>query len=183
MDIYSFYNSIGWKEKNKVFEDAKLFEDLRKNSKKYVSKCRKRILNYIPKKGFHILDFASGPIQYPEYLGYSKNFNMRHCVDFSKDAIKIAKKKIGKKGKFYCGDFLKLKFKKNFFDCSLSLHTIYHLHKNKQKNAVKKLIQITKPGSPIIIIYSNPNTFISKFKRIFWDNKNKKKKYIFFVIH
>ena len=43
MDIYSFYNSIGWKEKNKVFEDAKLFEDLRKNSKKYVSKCRKRI--------------------------------------------------------------------------------------------------------------------------------------------
>ncbi len=94
--------------------------------------------------------------------------------------LKLLKKKIGKKGKFYCGDFLKLKFKKNFFDCSLSLHTIYHLHKNKQKNAVKKLIQITKPGSPIIIIYSNPNTFISKFKRIFWDNKNKKKKIYFF---
>ena len=114
MDIYNFYNSTGWKEKNKVFEDAKLFEDLRKNSKTYVSKCRKRILNYIPKKGFHILDFASGPIQYPEYLDYSKNFKIRHCVDFSKDAIKIAKKKLGKKESIIVVIFLNLDSKKIF---------------------------------------------------------------------
>ena len=68
MNIQKFYNSIGWKKNQKVFEDAKLFEDLRKNSKEYVSKCRKRILRYIPKKGKNILDFASGPIQYPEYI-------------------------------------------------------------------------------------------------------------------
>ena len=58
-----------------------------------MSDCRKRLLNHIPKKGLNILDFASGPIQYKEYLEYSKNFKFRHCVDFSKDAIKIAKKK------------------------------------------------------------------------------------------
>ena len=83
-----------WMEKRKsVFEDANLFEDLRFNSKEYISKCRKRILKYIPKKGNEILDFASGPIQYNEYLLYSKNFKTRHCVDFSKDAIKNARKK------------------------------------------------------------------------------------------
>tara|TARA_B100000029_G_scaffold470738_1_gene509797 strand:+ start:3505 stop:4260 length:756 start_codon:yes stop_codon:yes gene_type:complete len=180
MDIYNFYNSIGWKKKNKAFEDANLFEDLRKSSKNYVSNCRKRILNHIPKKGTHILDFASGPIQYPEYLHYSKNYKTRHCVDFSKDAIKLAKKKLGKKGKFYCGDFLKLKFKKNFFDCSISLHTIYHLDKTQQKTAIEKLIKITKPGSPIIIVYSNPDTIINKFKKIFGYNKTKKKNIYFF---
>ena len=57
MNIQKFYNSIGWKKNQDVFEDAKLFEDLRKNSKEYVSKCRKRILRYIPKKGKNILDF------------------------------------------------------------------------------------------------------------------------------
>ena len=180
MNIYKFYNTYGWKEKNNISKDAELFEDLRKNSQTYVSNCRKRILNYIPKKGNNILDFASGSIQYKEYLKYSKNFKFRHCVDFSKDAIKIAKKKIGKKGKYYCGNFLKFRFKKNFFDCSLSLHTIYHLNKNKQKTAIKKLIKITKPGSPIIIIYSNPDTLINKFKKIFGYNKNKKQNIYFF---
>ena len=40
------------KDKNTL--DATLFEDLRYNAKENVSKCRKRLKNYIPKKGFHI---------------------------------------------------------------------------------------------------------------------------------
>ena len=92
MNIYKFYNTYGWKEKKNISKDAELFEDLRKNSENYVSNCRKRILKYIPNKGQHILDFASGPLQYKEYLEYSINYKFRHCVDFSKDAIKSAKK-------------------------------------------------------------------------------------------
>ena len=40
--------------------------------------------DFLPEKGKDILDFASGPIQYKEYLTYSKNFKKRHCVDFSR---------------------------------------------------------------------------------------------------
>ena len=143
MNIYNFYNKKGWKKNNKYNSvDAELFEDLRSISKEYIAKCRKRINNHIPNKGINILDFASGPIQYEEYMEYSKNFKLRHCVDFSKTAIIEAKKKLGKKGKYYCKDFLKIKFKKNFFDCSISLHTIYHINKNKQKKVINKLINI-----------------------------------------
>jgi ubiquinone/menaquinone biosynthesis C-methylase UbiE len=179
MNIYKFYNNLGWKEKNKVFKDAELFEDLRHNSKTYISKCRRRLLEYIPEKGNHILDFASGPIQYKEYLEYSKNFKLRHCVDFSKTAIREAKKKLGKKGKYYCDDFLKIKFKENFFDCVVSMHTIYHISKNKQKKAVEKLIKVTKKNRPIIIVYSNPNTLINRLKNIFIKKKNKQQIYFF----
>ena len=66
--VHKFYNSIGWKKNDKYFKDASISEDLRFYSREYVSKCRKRILRYIPKKGVNILDFASGPIQYKEYL-------------------------------------------------------------------------------------------------------------------
>ena len=133
MDINKFYNRFGWKKHNKVFKDAELFEDLRENSSEYVKKCRLMLNKFIPIKGVNLLDFASGPIQYKEYLTYSKNFKYRHCVDFSSDAIKIAKKKIGKKGKYYNKDFNKISFKENFFDCVISLHTIYHINKKDQK--------------------------------------------------
>ena len=189
--VHSFYNSQGWKIFSNHYEDANINEDLRLNSREYVSKCRKRILRYIPNKGSNILDFASGPIQYKEYLQYSRKFNYRHCVDFSKDAIKIAKSKIGKKGKFYCKDFLDINFKKNYFDCILSIHTIYHIHKNKQKKAIKKLLSISRDNTPIIIIYSNPNNIISKIKllisfnkiKFFFSNKKSKKNSIYFYCH
>lgn len=189
--VFNFYNSTGWKKASGQFEDANINEDLRINSREYVSKCRKRILKYLPPKGQNILDFASGPIQYKEYLLYSKNFKYRHCVDFSKEAIMEAKAKIGKRGKFYCGDFLNINFKKNFFDCILSIHTIYHIHKNKQKKAIKKLLSISKKNTPVIIIYSNPNTFISvikslifykRIKNLFSKKKLNKQK-IYFYCH
>ena len=180
--VNKFYNESGWHKKNQSTLDAILFEDLRDCAKKYVSKCRLKLLNHIPKKGTNLLDFASGPIQYPEYLKYSKNFKLRHCVDFSKLAIEIAKKKIGKRGKFYCKDFFKIKFEKDFFDCILSLHTIYHIDKNLQLNAVKKLLNISKKNSPVIIVYSNPNTILSRIKRIF-TNKKKNKNNLYFFCH
>ena len=182
--VNKFYNSIGWEGKNKNTLDATLFEDLRFNSKEYISKCRKRLQNYIPKKGVHILDFASGPIQYPEYLKYSKNFYLRHCIDFSKLAIKSAKLKLGTRGKFYCNDFFKIKLKKNYFDCVLSLHTIYHIDKKLQAKAVRKLINISKRNTPIIIVYSNPNTLINIIKKKIFKKKSKKNKTnLYFFCH
>ena len=178
--VHEFYNTVGWKKNNKHFKDAKISEDLRFFSREYLSKCRKRILKYIPYKGVNMLDFASGPIQYNEYLSYSKNFRYRHCVDFSKDAIKFAKLKIGKSGRFYCQDFLDIKFKQNYFDCILSLHTIYHIHKLKQKKVVKKLLSISKKNTPIIIVYSNPDAIINKIKSLFFSKNSKKNDYYFF---
>lgn len=181
MRIDKFYNQIGWKNKDQISKDAELFEDLRDCAKNYISKCRKRILRYIPDKGKHILDFASGPIQYKEYLTYSKNFQTRHCVDFSKDAIREAKKKLKHKGKYYCNDFFKIKFKENFFDCIICIHTLYHIHKNKQKKVVENLLKISKKDSPIIIIYSNPNTVINFLKKKI--KTKTKKQLIYFFCH
>lgn len=138
-------------------------------------------MRYIPDKGKNILDFASGPIQYREYLQYSKKFKLRHCVDFSRDAINLAHKKLGKRGKYYCNDFLKINFKENFFDCALSLHTIYHIDKKIQKKVILKLIKITKKKSPIIIVYSNPNNLISKIRNLMGYKIQRKK--IYFYCH
>ena len=156
--VSDFYNSVGWKTENEITEDARRWEDLRENAENYVHKCRLRVLKHIPDSGQNMLDMASGPIQYKEYLEYSKNYKNRYCVDLSSAALDSAEDKIGDHGVFLKGSFFDSPFEDNFFDCSISLHTIYHIHMSRQEEAVRKLLKVTKPGKPVIIVYSNPDT-------------------------
>lgn len=154
--VSRFYNTIGWETENGVTEDAKRWEDLRRHARRYVSKCRLRVLRHIPARGERMLDAASGPIQFDEYLEYSKNFAKRYCVDLSASALEQARQRIGDHGVFLHGSFFDLDLEEDFFDCSVSLHTIYHMDKDRQEEAVRKLIRVTRRGKPVIIVYSNP---------------------------
>lgn len=162
-NISDFYNSVGWESEQEVYGDTKRFEDLREIAREYNHKCRLRIAKYIPEHGDNMLDMASGPIPYPEYVEYSQNFQKRYCIDLSAKALADAKKKIGDRGVFLHGSFFALELEENLFDCAISLHTLYHIDKDKQEEAVRKIIAVTKPGQPIIIVYRNPNTLIRYF--------------------
>lgn len=159
--VSNFYKSVGWETEGEITEDAKRFEDLRECAREYVTKCRLRVLRHIPDKGENILDMASGPIQYKEYLEYSRHFKKRYCIDLSTKALDAARIKIGGHGVFLSGSFFDIKLEEDFFDCAISLHTIYHIHKDKQEEAVRKLVAVTKSGKPVIIVYSNPHSLIS----------------------
>lgn len=162
-NISDFYNTVGWESEEEVYEDTKRFEDLRELAQEYNDKCRLRVARHIPAQGDKMLDMASGPIPYKEYLDYSQNFQQRYCVDLSAKALADAKKKIGDKGVFLHGSFFELELEENLFDCAISLHTIYHMDKEKQEEAIRKLMTVTKPGQPVIIVYRNPHTLIEYF--------------------
>ena len=44
--------------------------------------------------------------------------------------------------------------------------------KDKQEEAVRKLVRVTKPEKPVIIVYSNPNTIISSILGVLRRLKN-----------
>lgn len=159
-NVLKFYETLGWVMEGDITGDARRFEDLREHSQDYVSKCRLRVLNHIPKDGDRILDMASGPIQFKEYLTYSLNFKKRYCIDLSPTALEGAKNKIGDHGVFLQGSFIDIPLEQNFFDCSISLHTIFHIDKDRQEDAVRKLLFVTKPEKPVIIVYSNPTPLV-----------------------
>ena len=163
--VSTFYNTIGWEHEQGVSEDARRWEDLRLHAQDYVRRCRLRVLQHIPQTGENLLDMASGPIQYREYLAYSKNFKRRYCVDLSRTALEQAEQKIGEHGVYLNGNFLDLPLEENSFDCSISLHTIYHIDKDEQERAVRKLLHVTKPDKPVIIVYSNPRTLARYVKK------------------
>jgi ubiquinone/menaquinone biosynthesis C-methylase UbiE len=165
--VKGFYEGKGWDSDSKgITLDSQLWEDLRPAASAYVSACRKKLLEYLPTEGEFILDAASGPIQYPEYLEYSKNFKKRYCVDISSKALEKAKEKLGDRGEYHCASLLDLPFRSDHFDAVLSLHTIYHIDKDQQEQAVRQLLRVAKPGAPIVIVYSNPNRLLAMAKRL-----------------
>lgn len=167
--VREFYTSKeGWQIlEDGMTKDAKLFEDLRDCAKDYVSACRLRILNYLPEQGEYLLDAASGPIQHPEYLEYSKNFSKRYCVDISNDALEIAKRKIGTDhGEFLNVSILDLDLPNDFFDAVICLHAIFHIDENLQEKAVCNLLRMVKKDQPVVIFYTNPNCIFNAFGKL-----------------
>ncbi|NWJ49490.1 MAG: class I SAM-dependent methyltransferase [Bacteroidetes bacterium] len=173
--LSTHYNNVGWDIIDPVegiTMDAIMYEDLRKNAKDYVIKCRKRVQHHIPEHGDKFLDMGCGAIQFKEYADYSKNFAKRYCVDLSKKGLEEAKKRIGNHGVFLCGNFLDIDLEEDYFDCSVSLHAVYHIEKERQAEAVRKLIAVTKPQHKIIIVYSNPKSYMYYLKLPYHALKN-----------
>ena len=157
--VKALYETSGWTMLGDSTFDAVTSEDLRAASREYVSACRLRVLRHLPKQGQRLLDMASGPIQYPEYMTFSDAFATRVCVDLSQRALDMAQARLGARGEYHDGDFLDLAI--DPVDAAVSLHTIYHIHKDRQEAAVRKLIATTKPGGTIVVVYSNPAYFVS----------------------
>lgn len=161
--VQKLYDDIGWTMVGDVTFDAHTAEDLRHSSAAYLTSCRKRVAAELPPSGDRLLDMASGPIQYREYLDYSAGYTTRVCVDLSQRALDMAKAKIGPHGEYHCGDFLDLDIAP--VAAAVSLHTLYHIDQARQEAAVQKLIDVTRPGGTIVIVYSNPNNLVSLMLR------------------
>ncbi len=165
-NVRNFYDGKGWDaDAAGTTSDAQLWEDLRPCARAYVAACRLKLLEFLPASGELFLDAASGPIQYPEYLEYSRGFKKRVCVDLSQKALDSARQKLGDHGEYVQASILELPFPDAHFDAVVSLHTIYHIAREQQEAAVRQLIRVTKPGHRIVIVYSNPDRLLAVVKR------------------
>lgn len=159
--IQSFYDQIGWKRNEQGhFEDAVIWEDLRPVSADYLHKCHLRINRHIEPTGNYLLDVASGPVQYAEYLTYSQGYRRRICMDLSIAALREARRKVGDKGVYILGDITNLPLRTDALDAVLSLHTIYHVPQDEQARAFEELYRVLKPGRRGAIVYSFTECFL-----------------------
>ena len=159
--LQDFYDSIGWKKENPEtpsFVDALKWEDLRPVASEYIHKCHLRVNNYIKNQGQYLLDAGSGPVQYPDYLTYSKGYDFRICVDISFLALKEAQKKVGDKGIYILGDVTNIPLQDNVVDGAVSLHVIYHVPADEQVSAFHELHRVLKPSTSAAVVYSWPNS-------------------------
>ncbi len=150
--VREFYDQVGWQEvSNGVYQNAR-YEDLRPVSREYIHRCHLRVKRHINSQGNLLLDAGSGPIQYPEYLEYSKGYAYRVCVDISHVALQEARKRIGDHGLCVVADIANLPFKSDVFEGVVSLHTIHHLPQDEHIDAYKDLHRVLSPGCSAAVV-------------------------------
>jgi ubiquinone/menaquinone biosynthesis C-methylase UbiE len=150
--VQDFYDQVGWQEvSDGVYQNAR-YEDLRDVSREYIHRCHLRVANHLNPSGRYFLDAGSGPIQYPEYLVYSKGYDYRVCADISLQALLEARKRIGNHGLFVVSDVAALPFASNTFDGVVSLHTIHHLQIDEHPIAYKELYRVVKGGCMVVVV-------------------------------
>jgi hypothetical protein len=153
--VRDFYDSTGWqKADSDRYVDAERFEDLRPLAADYVRKCHLRVNRYLTPPGHYLLDVASGPIQYDEYLSYSDGYECRICADVSLRALIDARARLGERGAYLLCDITNLPIADEMVDGVVSLHTIYHVPADEQGRAFGEVHRVLRRGSTAVVVYS-----------------------------
>jgi SAM-dependent methyltransferase len=151
-NVRQFYDRIGWQMESDGFYQNARYEDLRPIAREYIHNCHMRVKRHLAPEGRFLLDAGSGPIQYPEYLTYSEDYQYRVCVDLSIVAMQEAAKRTGEHGLFVVADIANLPFKKGVFDGVVSLHTIHHVPGPEKGNAYRELYRVMKPERSGVVV-------------------------------
>ena len=150
--VQAFYDRVGWKRVGECCYQNARYEDLRPVSQEYIHRCHLRVSRHITPTGKYLLDAGSGPIQYPEYLEYSKGYQYRVCADISHVALQEARERINDHGLYVVSDVANLPFKEDTFEGVVSLHTFHHLPRDEQVGAYSEIFRVITPSNSAVIV-------------------------------
>jgi ubiquinone/menaquinone biosynthesis C-methylase UbiE len=163
--VRQFYDQVGWQLVGECCYQNARYEDLRPVSREYIHRCHMRVSRHLKPVGRFLLDAGSGPIQYPEYLEYSRDYQYRVCADISIVALQEARKRIGDHGLFVVSDVAYLPFKRDAFEGLVSLHTIHHLAKGEHAQAFREIYRVLAPSSSAVVVNGwQRSTLMQAFK-------------------
>jgi SAM-dependent methyltransferase len=150
--VQEFYDHVGWKMVSKSCYQNARYEDLRPVVREYVHRCHMRVARHLSPVGRYMLDAGSGPIQYPEYLEYSRGYEYRVCADISRVALMEARSRIEDHGLYVVADIANLPFINNAFEGLVSLHTIHHLPSHEHLQAYRELYRVLAPAHSAVVV-------------------------------
>jgi len=150
--VQQFYDEIGWQVVDGEHYQNARYEDLRLVSREYIHRCHLRSGRSLKPNGRYLLDAGSGPVQYPEYLTYSDNYEKRVCLDISFVALQEAHKRLGEKGLYVVADVTHLPFAPDIFDGLISLHTLHHISMDDQLQAYDEFFRVLAPASAAVVV-------------------------------
>ncbi len=132
--VKKYYEQIGWTRQKGKYVDTIMFSSGK--GEKYKKRCNDRLRNAVGSPDL-LLDIGCGA------MPFASNAKRQLCVDFCRTALYEAKKNMPA-GIFVLADITCLPFKNNSVDDTVSLHTVYHIHKNKQQTAIEEIARVTK---------------------------------------
>lgn len=155
--VRSFYEGEGWApDASGASLDTRLWEVGGGAAAAYARKCDQKIGQHLAAEGVTFLDAGSGPARRADYLESYGRFARRTCVDLSRQALELAREKLGDACAYVQASLLDLPFPDDHFDATIANHVLYHIHADAQERAVRELLRTSKPGRAIVLVYRNP---------------------------
>ena len=143
-----------------------------------------KVLDFLKGKGGKILDLGCGAGRHLKKIKDGKMY----LVDFSKNMIKLAKKRAKEKrieAEFSIADLnTKLPFQNNFFDSAIAI-AVFHCIKGEKNRemAVKELFRVLKPKAKVLVAVWNKNSKkfsnAKKERYVKWREKGERYYYLF----
>ena len=158
--VRQFYDQVGWQRVGDCCYQNARYEDLRPVSREYIHRCHMRVLRHLAPSGSYLLDAGSGPIQYPEYLEYSKGYKYRVCADISYVALEEARARINDHGLYVISDVANLPFKPDTFEGIVSLHTIQHLPQDEYLRGYQEVYRVLAPSCSAVVVNRWRSSFL-----------------------
>lgn len=153
--VQRFYDETGWQLTDTgQYGDTKAFVDSRPLSSRFSDKCMRHMRGYLPRSGRYLIDAGSGAIPHHAYLSYHAGFEYRVCIDFSKEALKQAKKKLGARGVYILGDITNLPILSEMVEGVTCNHVLYHIAPEQQSIAFQELWRVLKRGGRAVVVYA-----------------------------
>jgi SAM-dependent methyltransferase len=159
--VREFYDQYGWVSHAGVSGEDALFRDFSAPYYPYHARVDARTLSCFAGLEGSLLIAGSGDLP-AMHLAIARRFSDTTCLDLSKVAIEIARRKLEGRGQFILGSILDIPLAADHFDAVYCAHVIYHIDKDRQHDAIRELIRVTRPGGRVIVIYGNPRSLPSR---------------------
>ena len=161
----------------------KLWDNIAPEWHEYKTTPAKNTIKFLKSQSGKVLDLGSGS---GRNLINIKNGEM-YLLDFSKEMIKLAKKRAKEKKiptKFFVLGAIKLPFENDFFDSAICICVLHCIEgKENREKTVKELFRVLKPKSQALIgawnFKSKRFKNSKKEKLIGWRDKGKRYYYLF----
>jgi len=163
--VRDFYDRYGWAVQAGLSGEDALFRDFSAAYYPYHERVNARTLECFAGLQGRLLVAGGGDM--PEtHVGLARRFAHTTCLDISKLAIEIARRKLEDRGEFLLGSILDIPKPADYYDAVYCAHVIYHVERAQQARAVRELIRVTRPGGRIVVIYVNLESLPSRITRL-----------------
>jgi SAM-dependent methyltransferase len=153
--VQYFYDNYGWVNKEGISGEDTLFRQFSPPYYPYHVGVDSRTMDCFSNLNGKLLLAGGGDL--PEsHVKTANKFSETTCLDISKVAIDIARRKLEGRGEFIVGSILNIPTPSDYFDACFCAHVIYHIERDHQARAIRELIRVIKPGGRIVVIYRNP---------------------------
>ena len=153
--VRQFYDEYGWVVDGRGSGEDRSFRGRSDAFAAYSRVSTKRVLDTLGETRGSVL-FVGGGDMPESHMAVARTFERIVCLDLSAVGLEVARRKLGDAAEYVVGSILDTDLGTGVFDVVYCAHVLYHINRDNQEAAVRRMLQACKPGGRVVLVYANP---------------------------